>query len=64
MTLSVMGPVHAKAVTLNGVAPNFDRSTHSGSDTEKFNAAACANLWSEEERELIFALKGPTEELL
>lgn len=47
-------------------APMFDGSTHGVTYLQQFEAAACLNKWSEEEKRLslIHALKVPVAELL
>ena len=59
VTLPAVGAVHLKA-------PTFDRSAHWATYLRQFEAAACANYWTEKDKavSLVLALKGPAAELL
>ena len=59
VTLPAVGTVHVKA-------PTFDGSSHWATYLRQFEAAACANNWTEKNKvvSIVLALKGPAEELL
>ena len=59
VTFHAVGTVHVKA-------PTFDGSGHQATYLRQFEAAACANNWTEKDKavSLVLALKGPAAELL
>ena len=59
VTLPAVGTVHVKA-------PTFDGSSHWATYLRQFEAAACANNWTEKDKavSLVLALNGSAAELL